>query len=200
MTIKRGADWGAAMALPATAPVARSDAELADLARRREPKDPIGLLAGDLARTIGATGDQQRLFGPQARTMPCDAMAVSIDSAGPILAVGALVIGTTRWGRFVIVANAAWLGAWNINPRSHPNDGRVEVIDSRSLSIADGFKAKRRFTTGTHLPHPDIVTRSVTSWTIRFSRPAHYQLDGAIRGRARDFAVEVLADRISVVI
>lgn len=200
MTIKRGADWGVARPLAPSSPVATSDAELAILAQAANPHQPIGLVGGDLARTLGATGNRERLYGSTARTVACDAMAISIDGSEPRFAVASLVIGSLRRGGLVVVANAAWLGEWNVNPRSHPNDGRVESIDMRELSIPDRVKARRRFPTGTHLPHPAIAVRSARSVEIVMARPTRFGIDGTRDGSAQRFTIEVLPDRFAVVI
>ena len=70
MTIEKGRPWGEAATLPVGAPVARSDAELRALIepawRAGEPVPVVGLLGGDLCRTLGGPGDRARLTTPRS--------------------------------------------------------------------------------------------------------------------------------------
>ena len=65
MTIERGQPWGEAGPLPPDGVLVRSDAEaraVVERARRAgEPPPPLGLLGGDLCRTLGGTGDERRV-------------------------------------------------------------------------------------------------------------------------------------------
>ncbi len=65
MTIEKGQDWGEVGPLPDDGVVVRSDAEaraVVTAARRaNEEVPPLGLLGGDLCRTVGGRGDEARL-------------------------------------------------------------------------------------------------------------------------------------------
>ncbi|MGI9644684.1 MAG: hypothetical protein ACR2O6_05165, partial [Ilumatobacteraceae bacterium] len=91
--------------------------------------------------------------------------------------------------------NAEFLGGWDVAPRGHPNDGRVETqLASPALSMRDRWSARRRLSGGTHVPHPDITTRSVRSATWTFEHPLTVSVDGRRVGRSKTVSVEVRPD------
>ena len=66
--------------------------------------------------------------------------------------------------------NADRIGAWDVAPRAHPNDGQLDVVEvDASMGLRDRWQASRRLATGTHVPHPAIHTAT---------------RDGARRGRS----------------
>jgi diacylglycerol kinase family enzyme len=95
--------------------------------------------------------------------------------------------------------NAEFLGRWDVAPRGHPGDGRVEVLDA-DLPLGDRVKARSRLRTGTHLPHPDIATRSVRAWQSDLAPPLDVWLDGTPMGRAEHLSVRVEPDALTVVV
>ena len=101
--------------------------------------------------------------------------------------------------RVVAVMNAQFLGNWDVAPRSHPADGRLEVLDAQ-LSLSERMQARRRLPTGTHLPHPAIATRSVRAWQTDLDPGTEVWLDGVALGRARHLSVRVEPDSLVVVV
>src|SRR5688500_8606151 len=83
MTIEKGQAWGHSGALPVGAVVVHSDAEaraVVERARRAgEPVPALGLLGGDLCRTVGGVGDEGRLRSDEAVHLPVDLGSVLID-------------------------------------------------------------------------------------------------------------------------
>ncbi len=201
MTVRRGEDWGSTGALATGAPVVESDRGLASLCRTDGPMPAeVGLTGGDLARTVGARGSPDEIrSGTDRPRLPIDIGIVTVDgTAYPFVAH---VVVRRRWwrGRVVVVANAAFLGAWNVAPRSHPNDGRLEVIDAQ-LRIGDRLKARRRLLSGSHVPHPDISARSVRELELDIPSGAHVHVDGVDRGPGERLFVEVHPDALTIVI
>ncbi|MDH3707785.1 MAG: hypothetical protein OES57_17090 [Acidimicrobiia bacterium] len=202
MTARRGQDWGG----PATTRpdvVVATDRELGRLLDNARGAGrelgPVGLLGGDLCRTLGGRGDQARLYSDHAIAVTVDiGRADADDHSGWFVAH---CIARRRWwgAGSVAVMNAAFLGAWNMAPRAHPNDGRLDVIES-SLSAADRWKARRRLPLGTHVPHPDIDQRRVTVGEWTFRRPRSLRLDGHTVGRTRTLRVTIEPDALEVVI
>jgi len=202
VTVERGRPWGTAGALPDDGVVVGSDAEarhVVEAARRAgRPLPPLGLLGGDLARTVGGTGDASRLQTGGV-VLAVDVVSVLLD--GRQFWFVAHLVARRRWwrGRVVAVMNAEWLGRFDVAPSSHPNDGRVDVLDG-ALPLADRVKARRRLPTGTHVPHPAITQRHVAAWTARFEPPLRIWLDGEAVGPARDVVVRVEPDALTVVV
>lgn len=209
MTIQKGRSWGSPGPLPADGVVVRSDAEaraVVEEARRNDlPVPPLGLLGGDLCRTLGGQGDEGRLRSSEAMTFPADLGAALVD--GRLHWFVAHLIARRSWwhGRVVAVMNAEWRGDWDVAPRSHPGDGLLDVYDvegapRRRMPPGDRWRARRRLLTGTHVPHPGVEVRRTRAWQAELHPPLDVWLDGKPLGRARDLSVRVEPDAITLVV
>ncbi len=207
MTIKPGQAWGLPVPRPSALVVVHSDAELA-MALSRQPGTPLGVGGGDLARTLGVTSASSRTMSTRETVNEylIDLLEVRLDDAEePITAVAHVVArapsSSGRWlrGRILAVMNAEFIGAWDVAPRGHPNDGRVEVFDiDASMSVRERLAARRRLPTGTHVPHPRIGTRSVRTGTWQFESRLDIVVDGRHLGRASSLSIDVVADAATV--
>lgn len=202
MGIRRGRNWGSPGELPDGGLIVTSDAEarqVVEEARRRgEPLPTLGLAGGDLCRTLGGTGDLARLR-TGGSLLACDLGSVLLD--GRIHWFIAHLIARHTWlgGRTLAVMNAAFLGDWNLGPRAHPGDGLLDISDA-DLALRQRLAAWRRLPSGTHLPHPDIATSRLGSFSTSFERPVPVLLDGVAVGRARTLTIRVEADALRVVV
>jgi hypothetical protein len=205
VTIRRGGAWGEVGGLPAGGTVVASDAEarrVVTAARRAGvPVPPLGLLGGDLCRTLGGRGDEDRLRGDDAARLPVDIGSVLVDGVHHWF-VAHLVVCRRWWrGRIVAAMNAEFLGAWDVAPRAHPNDGVLDVLDvSPSMSPTERIKARRRLPTGDHVPHPAIATSRRSAVQIDLDRPTPVWLDGQLIGDARHLSVRVEPDALVCVV
>ncbi len=203
MTIGRGRTWGTPGVLASDGIVVESDAEASEAlgaARAAGTSLPmIGLTGGDLCRTLGGTGSRDRLYGAEARRFPVDLGIASVDGAEHVF-VAHVIVHSFGWrGRTVAVMNAQWYGTWDVAPKSHPDDARLDVTDAQ-LSLADRLAARRRLPTGTHVPHPDITLRRTREWSATFARPRPVRVDGKSVGRVRELSVHLEPDAVTVVI
>jgi len=203
MTIEKGGDWGQPAPLPADGVVVHDDREAratVTAARRAgAPLPTIGLLGGDLCRTLGGTGDAGRLRSAEAMTFPVDLGTVLIDGTIHWF-VAHLVARRTWWrGRVVVAMNAQWLGSWDLGPRSHPDDGLLDVSDG-DLSLSDRWKARSRLPTGTHVPHPGIAVRRTPSLQLDLDPTLDIWLDGEKVARGSSVVLRVEPDALQVVI
>jgi hypothetical protein len=202
MTIERGQAWGQPGALPADAVTVRSDAEaraVVERARRAaEPVPPLGLLGGDLCRTVGGSGDEARLRSDEAVHLPVDLGAVLID--GRLHWFVAHLVARKRWwrGRVYVAMNAEYLGHWDVAPRSHPNDGLLDTFEV-TMSVGDRFKARSRLATGTHVPHPGIKERRVAAVQVDVAG-LDVWLDGELVGPAQSLSIRIEPDALLCVV
>jgi hypothetical protein len=203
VTIRKGEPWGAPGTLPSDGVVVRTDAEAraAITAARRadEPLPPRGRHGGDLCAAHGGTGDEARLRSPEATVVPVDLGEVLVD--GRLHFFVAHLVARKGWwrGRVVAVMNAQHLGAWDVAPRGHPNDGRLDVLDG-DLPLGDRWKARGRLRTGTHVPHPGITERHVPALQLELAPGTHVWLDGEDVGTARSLSVRIEADALRCVV
>lgn len=202
MSVEKGKDWGGRGTPPTDLAVFDTSASaielLTDARRANQPLPPIGLRGGDLVRTLG---------GPtSARLDPgSEALNVSVD-LGAVLVEGRLhwfldhLVVRRSWlrGRVLVVANAAFLGNWNIAPRAHPGDGRLDIVETATMSLADRWKARRRLPLGTHLPHPEIQTRRTAAAQFEFSEPSPVWLDGVRTIEATSLSVRLEPDAVDL--
>jgi hypothetical protein len=202
MTIERGQPWGEPGALPSDAVIVRSDAEARGVVERarRAGADvpPLGLLGGDLCRTVGGAGDEARLRSADAVHLPVDVGAVLID--GRLHWFVAHLVARKRWwrGRVYVAMNAEYLGRWDVAPRSHPNDGLLDTFDV-SMSVGDRLKARSRLAAGTHLPHPAIKERRVSAAQVDVGG-LDVWLDGELVGPAHSLSIRVEPDALVCVV
>lgn len=196
MTISKGSAYGEPGAhWPEGGVRCASDAE----ARRAvegaralgRPPPTLGLSAGDLARTLGGTGALDVAFS-------VDLGQVLVDGRLHLF-VASCIVRSRLWTRTVAVGNAQWLGGWNLWPRGHPNDGRLDLLDAR-LPLADLRKVHARLGTGSHLPHPGVVARRVKAETVQLDRPLGVWLDGQRIGTGRTFAFRCVPDALRVLV
>lgn len=204
MTIRKGEPWGRPGVLPADGVVVRTDAEAraaVTAARREQEEVPVlGLLGGDLCRALGGTGDEGRLRSGGTELL-VDLGAVLVD--GRLHWFVAHLVARKGWWRGPVVAamNAQHLGTWDIAPRGHPNDGRVDVVQvDASFGLGDRWKARRRLVTGTHVPHPAITERHVSAVQIDLDPGTRVWLDGEPLGAARHLAIRVEPDALRCVV
>ena len=92
-----------------------------------------------------------------------------------------------------------WLGDWDVAPRAHPGDGRLELVEA-TLSAGERLKARRRLPTGTHLPHPGIRIRRAESVQRDLPRGHAVWLDGERLGPAHALSIRVEPDALRVVV
>jgi hypothetical protein len=203
VTVRKGEPWGERGALPEGGVLVHSDAEaraLVEAARRAgDPLPPLGLLGGDLCRTLGGRGDEGRLRSPEATRATVDVGSVLVD--GRIHWFVAHLVARRSWwrGRVVAAMNAQWLGAWDVAPRAHPGDGLLDVLDA-DLALGQRWKARHRLPSGSHVPHPGIRQRRTSALQLDLAPALDVWLDGERVGRATHLALRLEPDALEVVV
>jgi diacylglycerol kinase family enzyme len=159
--------------------------------RERRPYSALGLLGGDLCRTLGGRGDEGRLRDGTGTVMSVDLGAALIDGRMHLFVAHLVLRGRSWWrGRIVAVMNAEHLGRWDVAPRAHPGDGLLDTLDLQ-LSLGDRLKARQRLPSGTHVPHPKIHERRVETLQVSFARPLDVWLDGERLRRATHLSLRL---------
>lgn len=213
MPIAKGEPWGEPATVPADVVVVRSDAEarrVVEAARReKRPVPPLGLLGGDLCRTLGGGGGALTgLRGPNALPglrgpnalhgvrFPIDLGEVLLD--GRLRLFVAHVVARNRlWTRAFVSMNAQWLGNWNLGPRAHPNDGLLDNYEAQ-LPPSQLLVVRSRLHHGAHLPHPGIKERRTGAMQVELDQALPVRIDGERVGAARTLVVRVIPDALTV--
>lgn len=203
MTISKGSPYGSpGVPLPDDGVVVGSDHEaravLEDARRAGRPWPVLGLLGGDLCRTLGGPGDARRLHSSGAVTFPVDLGQVLVDGRLHLF-VAHCIARSPTWRRAVVAMNAQWFRDWNLGPRAHPNDGLVDVYDA-ALAFADLPKVRRRLPAGAHVPHPRIAVRRAPGVQVELPKPLSVWLDGEVADRGKVLSVRVEPDALTVVV
>lgn len=211
MTITAGQPWGEMVAAPIDADRVGSDEDLASVvahAVRAGTTASVIVTAGDLFRAVGGTdGVDRTLDEVDIARLPCDALRVDLDDrtywAVAHVVVHRRILGSSAlgwWrGRIVAMMNVQYRGEWDVAPRAHPNDGRVDVVEvDRSMAIRDRWRARGRLPLGAHVPHPSIRTRQVRSLSLDLEPGDRVVVDGVDRGAGRRLGVTVQPDAFTV--
>jgi len=211
--IGKGREWGRPARSEADVVVVGDDRALA----AQVAATPGALVAfrpnvrSALARAIGLAPGDEAATGTE---LTMDALDLEAGGDGPVVAVNLVVFGTpperlSRWTRAarvdirtddeewfagrastVVIAVGQWRHGVDLVPRGHPGDGRVEL---QAYAPAPGERRamRRRLASGSHLPHPRIMTRTVRRVAISAARPLPLEVDGEARPTATSLVATV---------
>jgi hypothetical protein len=197
VTVDRGGSWGTEVPRPVDLRVAATD-RAAAVALTDGSGAAVALAGGDLLRTVGSRppGDRARLL-----RLPVDLLRVELDDGTTADAIAHVVAHEPWWrgswwrGEALVVMNAEFLGARDVAPRGHPNDGRAEAVwCGAELPSRQRLAAARRSRSATHVPHPLIHTRSAGRHRWELRRPLEVYADGQRVGRTATLTVTVRPD------
>lgn len=203
MTIRKGAPWGALGRLPANSPCVDTDAAAAavlyEAVRVGGRPATVGLTGGSIWEMLGGPGVAGRIDTDEAMCFPIDlGIAVADDSIErPFL--GSVIARARSWRCGVAVLNGQVVGPYRLGHRSHPNDGRLDVV-SWALSWSDLPKVARRARLGAHTPHPGIRESRSVADSFEVSAGFRLHVDGVLGGPTRRLRVSVVPDAGFVVL
>jgi len=153
--------------------------------------------AGDLAATLGVTSAPAT--SSSWRRLPLDLLHVCL--VGPdgttteLTSAAWISFGRPGWGSYTLVANTSFVRGRRVFPRSHPNDGRFEILEvDRNMTVRQRIAALRRLPRDAHIPHPQIHVRTATEFDREWSTPLRVVVDGERRGSARAVSVRIRPD------
>jgi hypothetical protein len=218
MGIAKGQPWGEPEDGRPDLTIAGDDTDLALAVRDTPPGVLVAYVpsaASDLARAVGMRPGAP----PQGLALPMDVL--ELDDGR--LAVSSVVLGpppdrltarepampvvlvldgreqTVEGATTVVVATGQWLRGLDLVPRGHPGDGRAEVQAYR-LGRTERRRMRARLPTGTHLPHPRIVTALATAIEVRAPRSLELELDGRTVTRAATLRVRLVPARYRLLV
>ncbi len=203
MPIERGRDWGEPGGLGPEGVLVGSDAEaravIEEARRANRPLPELGLLGGDLCRTLGGRGDAGAIRSPQAWRFEVDLGSVLLD--GRIFWFCSHLVARRRgWaGEALVAMNASWWGSWNLGPKAHPGDGLLDISHGR-MPMGDRLKARSRVRSGAHLPHPGVRYRRTAAFQTVLEQPVMVELDHKPVMRAGNLSIRMEPAALTVVV
>ena len=202
MNIEKGRSWGSLSPLPPEGVIIKTNKELLekvnDCKRQGIDLPTFGLLGGDLWRTLGGRRAEERLYGGEATTLDIDLGCALLD--GKIFWFCAhMFIGSKLKGEKIFISNVAHYGKMNPAPKAHPGDGKFDVLEVK-LSPFQTFKAVKRVSAGTHIPHPGIKYRQVSSEQFSFGKKLSIGIDGKNIGKFSTVSIRIENEALRVVI
>ncbi|MGI9606175.1 MAG: hypothetical protein ACR2P0_08555 [Acidimicrobiales bacterium] len=198
MTIEKGTDWGSRGELADDAPIAATDREIVDAYLGGATE--VGLVAGDLARSVGANASADDLRrGADRVRLPIDLGEIQNDTGRFVFAAHAVLRRRGWRGDVIAIMNTPFLGGWNPAPRAHPNDGHLDVVWA-TLRGGQKWEARHRLASGTHIPHPDIQVRRRANGEIPETPGTKLWIDGRRIGPGIALSFRVLPDALTIVI
>lgn len=200
MTIEKGMPWGVAVPSPSDLRVVATDRDAREFVVRQRERGttlrPVGLGGGDLARTMG--GGNGRFPGTVTQAT---VDLLRVQSGQRVTWAVAHVVARRTWhrGEVLFAMNAQFFGRYNVAPRSHPNDGKVDILHvAPDMTWRARRAATRRARTGTHLPHPQLTARQLTDYSLTFQKPLVIWVDGVRWGTAGELTITVEPDALTV--
>ena len=197
MTIEKGAAWGTVGVTPHECVVAKDEAAAASAVQHGATH--VWLESGDILRALGLTVATGALkVGEPCRLLPCDVLMVQLDDAAPVLALSSVVVGSWRNPQ-LWVTTGGFLGALNVAPRAHVNDGVVDALEfAGSIPLRQLLLMRRRMRLGDHLPHPRLTMHRAAQvkWPTSPIGPKSSAviIDGKQRGRAAQVTINARPD------
>ena len=202
MNIEKGRSWGSLSPLPPDGVIIKTNKELLEKVNncKRQGIDlpTFGLLGGDLWRTLGGRRAEERLYGGEATTLDVDLGCALLD--GKIFWFCAhMFIGSKLKGEKIFISNVAHYGKTNPAPKAHPGDGKFDMLEVK-LSPLQTFKAVKRVSAGTHIPHPGIKYKQVSSEQFSFGKKLSIEIDGKNIGKFSTVSIRIENEALRVVI
>ena len=201
MPISKGEPWGAPGTLPdgrasSSRPTPRPAPRWRRPGASGRPFPPLGLTGGDLCRTLGGRGALRdgRALRPRrgARRRPGAATSSPTSSCG-----GGRCGGGARWR----CCNAQYVGAWDVAPRSHPGDGKLDVVEVDAGHVGSATGGRRGGGCRRAPTCPTRRSRCARCRPCSSTSPAAGSRSTASRCRpARTLSVRVEPDALTVVV
>lgn len=184
------------------------DRLLVQVASAEPPPKVVGLVGGDLHRTLGSQHrDAEDLRRDGGTLLSVDfgvARLTRPDGRIDEHRFAAHLVARTRRGpRFAhhtfVAMNAAFAGPDNLGPRAHPGDGVLDLLEG-SLGWWDLVRSGRRLRSGTHVPHPGLVQQRGRRATRTFPGGARVRVDGVDAGIADEIVIGIVPDAVTILI
>ncbi len=206
MTISKHLEWGRDILKPEDLVICQDDAaaskSLTLLISESKHLPNIAIKSSKLARALGTNGAQ--LESKSMRALPFDLIKIDFTNSSNekvmVIAIGYALLRKSWWrGEITAVLNTSFIGDWDCAPRSHPNDGKFDVVNVGSqMRPMQRLIASRRLRLGTHLPHPQISTHQATSLELSSNALPNLFVDGQRFAKVSQISFTLLPDAVTL--
>jgi len=206
MTISKHLEWGRDILKPEDLVICQDDAAasrlLTGLVGESKHLPIIAIKSSKLARALGTNGAQ--LESKSMRALPFDLIKINFTNSSNekvmLIAIGYALLRNSWWrGEITAVLNTSFIGEWDCAPRSHPNDGKFDVVSVGSqMRPMQRLIASRRLQLGTHLPHPKISTHQATNLELSSSALPNLFVDGQRFAKVSQINFTLLPDAVTL--
>ena len=206
MTIKKSQDWGETVARPKDLEICETDAAASQLLTkhhlRKQAFPAIAIIKSDLARALGTTGADPKAERMQAT--PFDLIEISFDgelaTEQIVLGLGYGLLRKSWWhGEIVAAMNTSFIGDWDCAPRSHPNDGKFDLLTvTNQMNATQRLIASRRLKHATHLPHPQISVKQSADYEANCKARPNLYVDNQKFSRISQCRFRLLPDALTL--
>jgi len=206
MTISKHLEWGRDILKPVDLVICQDDAAasrlLTGLISESKHLPIIAIKSSKLARALGTNGAQ--LESKSMRALPFDLIKINFTNSSNekvmLIAIGYALLRNSWWrGEITAVLNTSFIGEWDCAPRSHPNDGKFDVVSVGSqMRPMQRLIASRRLRLGNHLPHPQISTHQTTNLELSSSALSNLFVDGQRFAKVSQISFTLLPDAVTL--
>lgn len=201
MGIDKSTPWGEVVIFDDAIPSFDSEAALAAFLSTpsNDPISEVRLTAGDFVdMTGGRNSDPTRM-----RRYPCDILTFTLTGSRSRSGstIGSIVVdhaeGWTR-RKMYVASNLGRQSVYTFAQRSHPNDGRFEIVETKeALSVTARLELRHRWRLGEPIDHPSIHRRSATTLTLK-GRRLRVSVDGRKMGLFESVEIGLRPDSLIV--
>lgn len=206
MTIKKGSNWGSTVARPIDLVTCQSDLEASKLLTehylQKKPFPAIAISRSNLARALGTKGASAS--NQTMHATPFDLIEISFVDASnakqTVLALGYGLVCKSWWrGEIAATMNTSFVDNWDCAPRSHPNDGKFDLLTvANEMSVSQRLIASRRLRFGTHIPHPQISVKQMTYFETQCPTRPDLYIDDQKFSSVRSCSFKIMPDAITL--
>ena len=206
MTIRKHENWGATVARPENLVICETDEAASRLATdfylQHKAIPAIAITRSNLSRALGTKGADSKSKNMQAT--PFDLIEVTFVDVSKIeqkvLALGYGLLRKSWWrGEIIAAMNTSFIGDWDCAPRSHPNDGKFDLLTVNSeMKPSQRLIASRRLKLGTHVPHPQIFVKQLTSFEADCSANPNLYIDNRKFSSVNQCKFRLLPDALTL--
>ena len=205
MTIQKGQDWGRSVARPDKLHLVADDQEAGAYLNQHlsvaGPPLEIAILKSNISRTLGVSG--ANIQKSEMLRTEFDVVEATFELENSKVRERRYFLGhafiRSKWfrGETVGVLNSSFVGRRDWAPRSHPNDGKFDVIEfDESISIRQRLTAYRLMRSGSHLPHPKIRHRQMTQYSAGCIESSTLYIESIRVGNVKSCIFNVLPDAV----